>query len=514
MQYLDGLTLKDYLKKQSDGKMPFNMAVKAMIPIMDALKEVHKAGFVHRDISPDNIFITRQKQIKLLDFGAARYAIGEHSKSLTSVLKHGYAPVEQYSTKGNQGPWSDVYAVAATIYRCITGETPPDSMERLQDETIKSPKQLGVDIPLTAELALMKGLALKAADRYESVPEFQKALLEKSIQNSPSGQGEVVAPQRAETARSPETTTATKAESDNYRDYGSEATNYRLLGLKIVVGVFILLAVTYSLLSKKNVPTFTTTTAKANPARVAPQTINIDNRQPQAQPQPQPPTERVKVSSESYHSQALVLVKNKYFEDLRRLVDDWVKDNPGDYYAWYFDGLYYYSFQNYARASDSLRKSLQINPNNPDAHILLGDVSIAKGDYAGGLVILNQCLKYNQNIEEIYTSMAGAYYNLQSYDDAIDSYKKALKIKKSFSLYYNIGHIYLNFKANYREARKYYFESIKLNPNSTEALHGLGICLILMGDRNGTVECIKRLYELNDVPGGNDLKSRLVRARI
>jgi serine/threonine protein kinase/uncharacterized RDD family membrane protein YckC len=181
MQHLDGMTLKEYLKLQPGEKMPFNMAVKAMTPIMDALREVHRAGFVHRDISPDNIFITRQKQIKLLDFGSARYAIGEHSKSLTSVLKHGYAPVEQYSSKGNQGPWSDVYAVAATIYRCVTGQTPTDAMERIQDDTIQSPKQLGIDIPLNGELALMRGLALKANARFENIQQFQQALTSENI---------------------------------------------------------------------------------------------------------------------------------------------------------------------------------------------------------------------------------------------------------------------------------------------------------------------------------------------
>jgi len=175
MQYLDGMTLKEYLKRQPGERMLYDVAVKTLTPIMDALREVHKAGFVHRDISPDNIFITRQKQVKLLDFGAARYAMGEHSKSLTSILKHGYAPMEQYSTKGNQGPWTDVYAVAATLYRCITGETPPDAMERVQEECIRTPRQMGITIPLSAELALMQGLALKAAGRFESVEMLQSA---------------------------------------------------------------------------------------------------------------------------------------------------------------------------------------------------------------------------------------------------------------------------------------------------------------------------------------------------
>jgi len=176
MQYLDGMTLKEYLKRQPGEKIAFNMAVKAMTPIMDALREVHNAGFVHRDISPDNIFLTNQNQIKLLDFGSARYAIGEHTKTLTTVLKHGYAPPEQYSAKGNQGPWSDVYGVCATIYRCVTGIVPPDAMDRVQGDTIKSPKQLGIDIPLSGGQAIMRGLALKASDRFENIQQLQQAL--------------------------------------------------------------------------------------------------------------------------------------------------------------------------------------------------------------------------------------------------------------------------------------------------------------------------------------------------
>ena len=181
MQYLDGMTLKEYLKRQPGEKVSFTIAVKALVPIMDALREVHKAGFVHRDVSPDNIFITRQQQVKLLDFGSARYAIGEHSKSLTSVLKHGYSPIEQYTTKGNQGPWTDVYAVAATLYRCITGIVPHDSLDRLENDSIVLPRSLGVDIPASSETTLMSGMAIKAANRIQDIKLFQEALLGKTL---------------------------------------------------------------------------------------------------------------------------------------------------------------------------------------------------------------------------------------------------------------------------------------------------------------------------------------------
>jgi serine/threonine protein kinase len=194
MQYLDGMTMKEYLKRQPGEKISFDVAVKAMTPIMDALREVHHAGFVHRDISPDNIFFTNNNQVKLLDFGSARYAIGEHSKSLTSVLKHGYAPVEQYSVKGRQGPWSDVYAVCATLYRCVTGIVPPDAMERMQGDSLHSPRNLGIEIPQSGERAIMRGMALKATDRFENIQQLQQVLGIGTITSQKMGYGDVIQP--------------------------------------------------------------------------------------------------------------------------------------------------------------------------------------------------------------------------------------------------------------------------------------------------------------------------------
>ncbi len=184
MRYLEGCNLREHLKRRG-GKLPWNEALSIMVPAMEALMAIHAQGVLHRDVSPDNIFITRSGEVKILDFGAARQALGQ-SISLSVILKPGYAPEEQYRSHGQQGPWSDVYAAAATLYRCVTGKVPPESLDRLAEDTLRPPSELDVDIAPAAEAALLKGMALRAADRYAGMSEFLVALLT-------DAQGETVA---------------------------------------------------------------------------------------------------------------------------------------------------------------------------------------------------------------------------------------------------------------------------------------------------------------------------------
>jgi len=188
MEYIEGVTFKQFLQ-QKGGRIPFELASQMMMPVMDALREVHVTGLLHRDISPDNVYITADGRIKLLDFGAARYFTGEQSKSLSVILKTGYAPEEQYRSKGRQGPWTDVYASAATMYRAITGRTPPDALDRKEEDTLEPPSQLGIAITPAAEQALMKALAVNAQSRFQDMGEFQAALRSEAIMpSSPTAQ--------------------------------------------------------------------------------------------------------------------------------------------------------------------------------------------------------------------------------------------------------------------------------------------------------------------------------------
>lgn len=174
MEYLDGEDFGSFIKKNG-GSLPPEQVFEMLKPIIKALSFVHEKGLIHRDISPDNIRITEDSKIKLMDFGAARET-SDDEKSLSVLIKPGYAPEEQYRPRGNQGAWTDIYALCATMYLAITGEKPIDALERMTGANLLKPSQLGVLINSRQEEALMKGLEVLAEDRWQSVRELYQAI--------------------------------------------------------------------------------------------------------------------------------------------------------------------------------------------------------------------------------------------------------------------------------------------------------------------------------------------------
>jgi len=175
MEYVEGVPLDEYLRQKS-GQLTAQEAETLFLPLMAALETVHKKGIVHRDIAPDNLIVTGDGTVKLIDFGAARYSTGEKSKSLDVILKHGFAPYEQYMRRGRQGPWTDVYALAATFYYAVTGKVPPEAVERMQEDSLQKPSALGVNLGKGTEAVLLKALSVQAQERWQSMGEFSGAL--------------------------------------------------------------------------------------------------------------------------------------------------------------------------------------------------------------------------------------------------------------------------------------------------------------------------------------------------
>lgn len=172
MEFLEGDSLKSYAMK--NGKFPAQEFLKQLRPLMEDIDQMHQRGVVHRDIAPDNIILTPDGQMKLIDFGAARSYVGD--KSMTVVVKKGFAPIEQYMRHGSTAA-TDVYALAATIYYCTTGTVPPDSAERqYEEDMLKSPISLGAELSKEQERAILKALEVQPKKRTQSVAELIKAL--------------------------------------------------------------------------------------------------------------------------------------------------------------------------------------------------------------------------------------------------------------------------------------------------------------------------------------------------
>lgn len=187
MEYVDGMTLRNYVR--SRGKLSQEETMSLLGPVLIGLEQVHRGGIVHRDISPDNIMLL-PGGAKLLDFGAVRDVTGatpgsDATKSTAAILKQGYAPIEQYRGKGDLGPWTDVYALCATICFCLTGETPPDAPERVMANMTGEDDGLHFDEIAPGNPALQKalehGMAHVSVNRTRSVAQLVEEMTPEEV---------------------------------------------------------------------------------------------------------------------------------------------------------------------------------------------------------------------------------------------------------------------------------------------------------------------------------------------
>ena len=217
MDYYDGQSLGEYLSTVRNTLAP-GVALRLMRPILQGLQYVHEHNVIHRDVKPHNIYLAADGRPILLDFGAAMQSAGERPHSLVVVLTEGYAPLEQYQRRSPQGPYTDVYGAAATLYRMLAGEAPPMALDRLGHDPLE---QAGYGaLPPALREGMARALAVRAEDRYPSVPAFLAALegLDLGEEEAAESAAAVFAPrpqgkEDAPTAVTAGTTAATTAES-------------------------------------------------------------------------------------------------------------------------------------------------------------------------------------------------------------------------------------------------------------------------------------------------------------
>lgn len=174
MEYVDAPLLKDRLK---EGRLSEEEACGYMQALLQALDKVHRQGIIHKDISPDNLFLTGKDSIKLFDFGAAKFHGTETERTVSVVVKSGYTPPEQYSSENEQGVYMDIYAAGAVFYEMLTGEKPMDALDRIAEDNLNKPGGFPVKIEEYLERIVLKAMALDPKMRFQSAEQMQMALL-------------------------------------------------------------------------------------------------------------------------------------------------------------------------------------------------------------------------------------------------------------------------------------------------------------------------------------------------
>ena len=175
MGYVDGISVKEYVEK--NGPIEGEKFLRMLEPVIQSLAKVHQTGVLHRDISPDNMLLTRDEKLVLIDFGAARKENINMTCSMTVVFKRGFSPEEQYRTRGQQGAWTDVYALCATAYYALTGKAPDESIQRvLEDDMPSLTEMTDVDLPMQQKRAFMKGMTVDFHHRYQTMDELYQGL--------------------------------------------------------------------------------------------------------------------------------------------------------------------------------------------------------------------------------------------------------------------------------------------------------------------------------------------------
>jgi serine/threonine protein kinase len=388
MHYIEGITLKEYLARQGD-TISFEAAISIMMPVMDALREVHQAHLLHRDISPDNIFLTTTNQVKLIDFGAARYQAGEQSKSLSVILKPGYAPEEQYRSSGKQGPWTDVYAVAATIYRAVTGQNPPEALDRLAEDTMVPPSHLGVKIPPVGETALLRALAVKAGERFQSIGDFQAAL---------SGRGPAVDATVAVPKKRQAQDGGDQAEAlPGHRTLRQHSLPWAIAGL-MIAGLAVVIAVF----------------GQRNPEQMALKSQTAAPERSRAEPKPVP-----------IQAVAPKLVDTALAESLQELGRKLVRQ------------------EKYAEAVAAFTEAVRLKPNHYDSHYFLGLSYNKLGRHQEALKAFQEAIHLKGDEAPVHSHLSWTYLQLGRPEEAVTAGRGAVSLVYQYpEAHYNLGLAY------------------------------------------------------------------------
>lgn len=175
MEYCDGIDLRRYTNNFSR-KLGYDEGMNLLYQVMNGLEYIHSKGILHRDIAPDNIYVTKNNSVKILDFGSARSEMDQFNRELSVIVKVGYAPIEQYGGRGKQGPYTDIYALGATFYHLFTSRIPIESTQRVAEDNLEEFSRLRPDLPDNLKYCIEKSMELTTAKRISNIAEMKNIL--------------------------------------------------------------------------------------------------------------------------------------------------------------------------------------------------------------------------------------------------------------------------------------------------------------------------------------------------
>ncbi|MCG6551298.1 MAG: serine/threonine-protein kinase [Candidatus Magnetominusculus sp. LBB02] len=419
MDYYDGISLMEYLGRQPEEKIHWKTAIDIMMPILDGLREVHENNIIHRDVKPQNIYITASGRPILLDFGAARYSIGNKSQALTVVMTPGYAPPEQYHAKGKQGPWTDIYGCASTLYNLITGQIPTDAAERLAQIPLKPPIDVVPSIPKPLNDALLTAMSIDLNARPASIKDFQDMLI-KAADTEPVP---IKQPRPA----------------INYKKYWTAVLNHKkAIAIAVLVVIAIAIGVNGIMLYAKEA-------------------------QRKAEVQEQRKLEEQKAAE-----------AEKLREQEAKRKEEAKKQAAADFNQ----GKALAARKDYASAVGAYTRSID-NYKDEDSLNGRGAAYLELGQYNNAVADFSEAIKIKPDQYVYYMNRATANRKRNFYDEAIADFRKALNLNPQsmehrYNIYVEKADAHFN-KNEFNEAIADYSSAIKINPNkeNTYAYRGL-----------------------------------------
>ena len=503
MDFVDGESLGARLERRRT--LP-PAEVEALLPgLLAGLEAVHSAGLLHRDIKPDNVIVRPSGVPVLIDFGAARQALGAHSRSLTTVLSEGYAPYEQYDPHGNQGPWTDIYALGGLLYRCVTGERPVPAPRRIDARVKHKPDPL----PSAAGraqgrhaagllAAIDAALGAVETERPQDMAEFRALLAEPDPVSAP--------PDIAE-PRSSRATGATliagraapaRRAATPSRSPGAPLATRRGMRGALIGGLLVLVAggaaAGYVVISERNTLERQKTEEAAAAQRKAEEEARVRREQEEARRKQQADDARRKAEQEEAKRKAEQEEtrrkadeeerKRREAEDERKKSEEAaakqaledVTEGLAALRRSDFDG----AIRAFTRAIDSKKLPAW---RLPTAYGARGSAWRGKGDSARSLADLDEAIRLDPKLHPAYHSRALVRLDAREHDRALADVDQAVRLKPEEGAYHNTRGIILYGKRDWDGAISAYTESLRLRPNNVATHFNRGLAWQMKGDR-------------------------------